>query len=965
MALPVYDPGGTRQTQPQRLPQVSADDFGGMQARAMTQAGNALQQVGGNMLQIEERDRQRDAAAKILNATNSAADTMREKLYGPGGIMEQTGVNADGASDRVAADLKKIREEQSGNFQTPEEKAAFENTWTQYENSMLDNVEKHEFTQRQAVRTTAKTAALSGLEADAIASYDNPDALGNVFDLARKTIRANPDGLPPEAVSELERQSVSALHLQVVQRMAQDDPGKALDYYESHKGEVSGTDHAQAQKLIGAISNIREVRTTVEEAIGSGPAADVVRAVIGAESEGRADAVSEAGAAGLMQLMPETAREVARSLGLQHVAEMDDSQLQEYWQTPAGKSANVRMGTAYLGTQIKKFGGDLEAALIAYNAGPANAVKFLNSGRDYTVLPKMEETLPYVKKVMAAYRGVEIQGDTSADIQGAVNGTTKKYYNGDSKAFLKERLQKQHGPDHVDGLSTDMSDRLAAMIAEAPDNVKAGLDIMSGARSIERQQQLWDASDKSGKWVARPGGSKHNHGVAADLGWNGGRFSAAPKEVREWVHANAEKYGLTFPMSYEPWHIETAEARKGARVVEPAKGGRVERGQTTTDAAAIQGRIESAWSDIEVSGLVELMPQAASASDLYTKTVSPFTVGAEPSLEGALSHVREIYADNPVKLAEAERQITDQIKTQQAAGKAQIDGLKKEVLRGIIGGQKVRDFDPLILEQIGSEGVSQLITLESKFAPGGDDKTDDATYIKLVNMTPEEFKSVDLIDFADKLSGGDLRAFADKQAELVRPNASKALENASRTRTQIVSEAQNILGLDPGKEPDDAMRMATLNRALDLKIAAHVETSGKEPTGLEIQTMVDDLLLEGRIAGTGLISDDKARAFELTPEQRSKFYTAETVDDIAPEIRPAVVSVYRKIWGTTAPPGEEEAVAMYNDMVRVDLGGAPSPPSALDAKIRQGLARSYGRPASTEEVANFYREWLKRAKAGK
>lgn len=987
-----YAPGGTQRTQAQRMPSVTADDFGGAQARALTQVGGAIQQTGVKMLAVEEREQARDRAARITDATNKAATEMRTKLYGPGGYMERTGTNADGLTNAVGEEVKTLGKTYGGQFQTKEEQDAFNKVWGAYEQSALDNVTQHEFKQRQAVRTTTKTAALSGIQDDVIKSYDNPEALKTQFDLARTLVRANVDGLPQQAVENMERETISALNLQVIQRMAQDNPGKALDYYESHKGEINGTDHAQAQKIIGQIDTIRDVRMTVDEAIGAGPGGDVMRALVNAETGGEADpsaAVSSAGAAGVAQVMPGTAREVARSIGLQHIAEMDDKQLQAYWQTPDGIRNNIRIGTKYLGTQIKRFNGDLEAALVAYNAGPENAVKFLNSGRDYNALPKPEETLPYVKKVMTAYRGVEIKGDTSADIQAAANGSTRQYFDGDSKAFLKQRLQKQHGPEAIDDMSPDMSDRLAAMMNDAPDFVKSGLDILSGARSSARQADIiarnmgkygldskaWQADVASmgpeaagAKWAGqfkssgmsadygKPGGSYHQKGEAADLGWSGGRFASAPKEVREWVHANAGNYGLKFPMGHEPWHIETAETRKGSRV---------KPGQTTrNDPAYVQGRIDSAFGD-DGSGRVEVEQGTVNASDVYTKTIAPFTVGNMPTLEGALSHVREIYRDNPEKLAEAERQITSDLKTQQAASKEQVDTLKKQVLRNIMDGGKVRDTDPSILEQIGSEGVNQLMTLEGKFSKGAaPSESDPQTYIRLAQMDPEEFKTVSLIDFADKLSGSDLRSFADKQAKVIRPDTSAATLATDRNRSQIMAEAQNIMGLEPSKTPDDAKKLSALNKALDLKIAAHIEENKKQPTGIEIQKMVDDLMIEGHVEKSWE-SDPAKRAFELTPEERSSFYVAQKIDDIAPENRAAVSSVYRNIWGTSSPPGEEAAVATYNDMVRVELGGSPTPPPALDAKIRQGLAKAYKRPATPDEVANFYREWIKRAKAGK
>lgn len=86
--------------------------------------------------------------------------------------------------------------------------------------------------------------------------------------------------------------------------------------------------------------------------------------------------------------------------------------------------------------------------------------------------------------------------------------------------------------------------------------------INSGYRSPERQAQLFaNAVKKYGseaaarKWVAPPGHSKHNEGLAADLHF-------ADAATRAAVHAKAAQYGLVFPMAYENWHIEPIGARK-------------------------------------------------------------------------------------------------------------------------------------------------------------------------------------------------------------------------------------------------------------------------------------------------------------------------------------------------------------------------------------------------------------------
>jgi soluble lytic murein transglycosylase len=135
--------------------------------------------------------------------------------------------------------------------------------------------------------------------------------------------------------------------------------------------------------------------------------ADVDHAAIYAitrqESHFQIDAISSAGARGFMQLMPGTAKETARMLGLEY----SKSRL-----TTDGEY-NALLGSTYLAAQLERYDGSLLLAAAAYNAGPGNANKWIKAfgdPRDEAVDPvtwieqiPLQETRTYVKRVLGNY----------------------------------------------------------------------------------------------------------------------------------------------------------------------------------------------------------------------------------------------------------------------------------------------------------------------------------------------------------------------------------------------------------------------------------------------------------------------------------------------------------------------------------------------------------------------------------
>ena len=191
-----------------------------------------------------------------------------------------------------------------------------------------------------ALRSDESNAAVPDLPAPALSNYawywdtvpTAIDAVDGRFGLAMATLSQGPGG-----------KSVAAPRLQHMQEIA----------------ESYGTDILKAT-------------------IGTNVSPALVLAVIGIESAGKADALSSAGAQGLMQLIPATATRFG-------VTDSTDT------------AQNIKGGVAYLNWLMDHFNNDPLMVLAAYNAGEG-AVD-ANSG-----IPPYPETRDYVPKVLAAWQ---------------------------------------------------------------------------------------------------------------------------------------------------------------------------------------------------------------------------------------------------------------------------------------------------------------------------------------------------------------------------------------------------------------------------------------------------------------------------------------------------------------------------------------------------------------------------------
>ena len=125
----------------------------------------------------------------------------------------------------------------------------------------------------------------------------------------------------------------------------------------------------------------------------------------------------------------------------------------------------------------------------------------------------------------------------------------------DARAVMEPELLAPRSVGSTEGLHPD----LAAAVDQIVTRSVGRVWVVSGFRSPERQAQLWaEALEKHGSaeaaddWVARPGTSMHEKGLAVDLG---GDLAEAVRLVNEL------DLPLRRPLLHEPWHFELSDRR--------------------------------------------------------------------------------------------------------------------------------------------------------------------------------------------------------------------------------------------------------------------------------------------------------------------------------------------------------------------------------------------------------------------
>jgi soluble lytic murein transglycosylase-like protein len=160
---------------------------------------------------------------------------------------------------------------------------------------------------------------------------------------------------------------------------------------------VMDTSFHEAQRTVAVLqvnTLYKQVHGNLSDAASAyGVDLNLIKAVAAAESAFNPNAVSRKGAVGLMQIMPATARQygVIAEPGITVARKLTNPEL------------NIHTGTKYLAYLLRLYGGQVDLALAAYNAGEGAVLRAGNR------IPEYKETQDYVRKVLAVYKVLQTQ----------------------------------------------------------------------------------------------------------------------------------------------------------------------------------------------------------------------------------------------------------------------------------------------------------------------------------------------------------------------------------------------------------------------------------------------------------------------------------------------------------------------------------------------------------------------------
>jgi hypothetical protein len=402
------------------------------------------QQVLGAAGKIYQKSAEDADNAALIAAEAQLSDWKTSTMFDQqAGVYSRKGRNALDITNQTMPQFDQQADKLGQSLTNERQKARWQQIVASQRTGLNSELNRYEFGERQRFYDETDEASLNSATTAAAAYYQDPGQVAYYQNKGARVIAANGQrkGLPLEAINQNVQAFNSNVAVSVIDRMTQDDPLKAQQYFAAASAYMTPDDQAKVDKVLG---------TAVRQQLGSQIGTDewetgalgndaLPALVIQAESGGDPLAVSPKGARGLMQLMPDTAKEMAQELGIPYSEE----------RLTADPQYNMALGTAYLNKMLGRYGGNKTLALAAYNAGPGSVDGWLKengdprtgeiSEQEFIDKIPFKETREYTSKIVA-----QMQPSTARRYSDVVNRINKKIADPEMRKYALDRVDDLH-----------------------------------------------------------------------------------------------------------------------------------------------------------------------------------------------------------------------------------------------------------------------------------------------------------------------------------------------------------------------------------------------------------------------------------------------------------------------------------------------------------------------------------------
>jgi hypothetical protein len=377
------------------------------------QSGLQLQETAAGVVgQLAGQEIQKADTAAIMDAEAQLSQHKLDLMFNnDGGVYTRKGRDAIDITNQTLPVFDKQAEMISSKLTNQRQKDQFANIVNHQRGGLNQELNRYEYTQRNEFYDQADQTNIATSIEGAVKYAEDPAQVAYYQSKGNMVIgmMGQRKGLPAETIQAQQQEFNSTVSYNVIQKMVATDPMQAQQIYAKSADSMTAEDQIKAQKLLG---------TSVRQQMAGKIAADIWQdgavgasglpaLIIQAESGGQQNVVSPKGAVGSMQLMPETAEEIAKEMGVPFSKERLATDAQY----------NIALGTGYLNKMLAQFGGNQTLAVAAYNAGPGMVEDWVN-GTNKTGKNPSKQHLPDPRKNPA---------DAAAFIQAIPFDETRNY----------------------------------------------------------------------------------------------------------------------------------------------------------------------------------------------------------------------------------------------------------------------------------------------------------------------------------------------------------------------------------------------------------------------------------------------------------------------------------------------------------------------------------------------------------